>query len=554
MYDVIFISENESIDHAGYQLLKKRFPLLKRASTFSQASGRSFTKIFWLIYPDVRILDSFNFDTRMPVWDEEYVYTFKNGDFPPGVFLMSKNLHISDREITNRFFVHSKHIDEQASTPLPYDIFYIDTYEEYQYALANSKTEMFWMTSYNITPVMEYDLYFSHTNTYDRTHNHAFIHQADGVDYYNGIFLCSKEVPLSKKEIEYRHLVDGKEWDIIGSTKGKYDIFYIDTYEEYQYALTNSKTEMFWIVPPSVTILDTFNFELYFHDQSTRFHDQYNRNINHVMKNGVYYDGIVLAAKTAIISKKEFSHGFIVDKKEWDITASIPILFDIVYISYFEKFADDNFETLKTKLANRKLGRVDGVTGIHQAHIEAAKMVTTDMFWVVDADAIILDSFKFDYQVEKHNQDMVHVWRSSNPINNLVYGHGGVKLLPTAMTLAVDVTSTDMTTSISSKFKAIPEESNITAFNTDPFSTWKSAFRECVKLSSGIICGSISAESTARLHIWCTEDNGACYGSYAIRGANAGKRYGEDNAGHNQALSKINDFNWLKEQFDRPDN
>jgi phosphoribosylpyrophosphate synthetase len=29
--------------------------------------------------------------------------------------------------------------------------------------------------------------------------------------------------------------------------------------------------------------------------------------------------------------------------------------------------------------------------------------------------------------------------------------------------------------------------SNITAFNTDPYSTWKSAFRECVKLSSKII-------------------------------------------------------------------
>ena len=29
--------------------------------------------------------------------------------------------------------------------------------------------------------------------------------------------------------------------------------------------------------------------------------------------------------------------------------------------------------------------------------------------------------------------------------------------------------------------------SNITAFNTDPFNTWRSAFRECTKLASAII-------------------------------------------------------------------
>ena len=34
--------------------------------------------------------------------------------------------------------------------------------------------------------------------------------------------------------------------------------------------------------------------------------------------------------------------------------------------------------------------RVHGIKGIHQAHIEAAKVAKTNMFWVVDADARIL--------------------------------------------------------------------------------------------------------------------------------------------------------------------
>ena len=41
--------------------------------------------------------------------------------------------------------------------------------------------------------------------------------------------------------------------------------------------------------------------------------------------------------------------------------------------------------------------RVDGVKGIHQAHIEAAKLCTTDPIWIVDGDAVIMEDFYFDY-------------------------------------------------------------------------------------------------------------------------------------------------------------
>jgi hypothetical protein len=144
----------------------------------------------------------------------------------------------------------------------------------------------------------------------------------------------------------------------------------------------------------------------------------------------------------------------------------------------------------------------------------------------------------------------VHVWRSQNPINGLVYGYGGVKLLPTQLTLNMDMSKPDMTTSISSKFKAMPEISNITAFNTDPFSTWKSAFRECVKLSSKTIDRQKSKETKERLDVWTSEGADNLYGTYAISGAKAGLEYGLKNKGDVNALKKINDFDWLKEMFE----
>ena len=115
------------------------------------------------------------------------------------------------------------------------------------------------------------------------------------------------------------------------------------------------------------------------------------------------------------------------------------------------------------------------------------KYLSQRCFGVVDADAQIVEDFNFDYQVNEYNLETVHVWQSRNPINDLQYGYGGVKLLPKQLTLEMNTDTTDMTTSISNNFKAIKQVSNITGFNSDPFSAWKSAFRECVKLSSKVI-------------------------------------------------------------------
>ena len=219
-------------------------------------------------------------------------------------------------------------------------------------------------------------------------------------------------------------------------------------------------------------------------------------------------------------------------------------MYDIVFISYQEPNADENYAALKARFPMAK--RVHGVKGIHQAHIKAAKKCFTKMFWIVDADALILDTFNFDYEVPDHQLDHVHVWRSKNPVNGLIYGYGGVKLFPRDLTVNMDTSKPDMTTSISNKFKAISEIANITAFNTSPFETWKGAFRECAKLSSKIIDRQKNDETEQRLETWCTKGSEERYGSYAVNGANAGREFGISNRSN---ISLINDFDWLWEKF-----
>lgn len=221
-------------------------------------------------------------------------------------------------------------------------------------------------------------------------------------------------------------------------------------------------------------------------------------------------------------------------------------MFDIVFISYQEPNADENWHRLKSRFPFAK--RVHGVKGIHQAHIVAALQCVTDMFWVVDGDAVILDRFFFNYKPK--DKEYVHVWRSINPVNDLEYGNGGVKLLPRLMTVNMDLSKPDMTTSISSKFQKVEEVSNITAFNSDPFNTWKSAFRECTKLASAVIDRQKQIETDIRLDAWCSIGIDRQYGDYSIKGAIAGREYGRLNTGNIEALRMINNFDWLKIKFE----
>jgi CYTH domain-containing protein len=528
---------------------------------YRKALETSKTELFWMTSPNLDTSD-FKFDTYF-THDQSYnrkenhafIHRVDGKDYYNGVYLLSKHKPVTKKEIEHRFLIEKKEWHVVASGPVKYDIFNIETYDDYLKALETSKTEMFWMIPFWMTlPNLDssdfkFDIYFTHDQSYNRKENHAFIHRVDGKDYYNGVYLLSKHKPVTKKEIEHRFLIEKKEWDIVASGPIRYDIFNIETYDDYLKALETSKTEMFWMIPSEVEVLPDFSFDLYFtHD------DQYDRNINHVFKNQIRSDeitfhGISLLTKNKKLSPKEVNYRYLVDKKEHDVVASRlkDQLYDMVFISYDEINADENFLRLQDIFP--RLKRINGIKGIHRAHREAAKIVTSEMFWVVDADAEILDGFDFRYNVPRHEIDMVHVWSSKNPINNLVYGYGGVKLLPRILTLNMNVTSPDMTTDISKKFKLISEVSNITRFDTDPFSTWKSSFRECVKLASGTISRHNEIETKERLEIWCTQGRDKKFGEYAINGAISGKKFGEDNRSNTAELMKINNFEWLREKF-----
>ena len=427
-----------------------------------------------------------------------------------------------------------------------------------------SETRMFWLIDGEFKINDDFDFNYE-VSEWDQTYVHVF-KQNNG--YYGGLYLFPKNYKITNKEAEYNFFINRKEIDQVVGYYPPFDIIVInfndsksnenyeklksrfshtkqvyevrDMHQAHVEAAKISKTRMFWLIDSEFKINDDFDFEYKIPEWDQKY--------VHVFKqNNGYYGGLYLFPKNYKITNKEAEYNFFVNTKEIDQVVGYYPPFDIVFISYNEPNADENYEKLKSRFPHVK--RIHGVKGIHQAHVEAAKISETRMFWVVDGDAIIDSDFNFELEVNQWSRNTVYVHQSKNPINDLVYGYGGVKFLPKELVLSMDINSVDMTTSISKRFNSVQKVSNITSFNTDPFSTWKSAFRECVKLSSRIIEGQVDNQTQRRLDIWCSVGEDRQYGEYSIKGAIAGKEFGIKYAEDTDMLKKINDWEWLQNEF-----
>ena len=220
----------------------------------------------------------------------------------------------------------------------------------------------------------------------------------------------------------------------------------------------------------------------------------------------------------------------------------------VVFISYHESNAEENWQRVLEKAPNAL--RVNGVTGIFNAHKAAAKLAKTDMFYVVDGDAYLTDDFEFDFQPSLHNRDCTHIWQAKNPINGLVYGYGGVKLFSRKVMMSAKHWETlDLSTTVINKLKIIDKVSNITAFDTDPMSVWRSTFRECVKLCYNVLENPKDKESKSRLKIWLKGNKLHKLNQYSKSAAQYAIDWFNNNKHDYDLIKNVNDRDWLEEKF-----
>jgi hypothetical protein len=100
---------------------------------------------------------------------------------------------------------------------------------------------------------------------------------------------------------------------------------------------------------------------------------------------------------------------------------------------------------------------------------------------------------------------------------------------------------------LSKAHDVIPVCASISRFNTDPWVTWRSAFRETMKLRLEVDQGA-SIEIQHRLKTWLTVAEGE-NAEYCLQGARDGVEYYKSVGGNYEALELSFDWAWCQDYY-----
>ncbi len=220
--------------------------------------------------------------------------------------------------------------------------------------------------------------------------------------------------------------------------------------------------------------------------------------------------------------------------------------FPIYFLSYDEENAEKNWLRLKARFPQAR--RIHGIAGIQRAHQMCAETCETSHFFVVDGDNQIHPDFEFHIHPNDFHPESIHVWRCKNPVNDLVYGYGAIKLFPKSPFERVRMRM-DLSTGLGVPYKIIPIVASETHFHPTPYQAWRGSFRESAKLTRQVELNPSDSESLQRLNAWCSMGENRPNGRWVILGARAGRAYAQEQSGDTRNLEKINDFDWLKTVF-----
>ena len=211
---------------------------------------------------------------------------------------------------------------------------------------------------------------------------------------------------------------------------------------------------------------------------------------------------------------------------------------DIIYLSYDEPNAEENYADLLTKAPWAK--RVHGVEGSDAAHKACAEISDTDRFITVDGDNTIKQEFLnqvLDFDEHTDLENSVISWCGLNTINGLMYGNGGLKCWPKEYVLNMkthenaDADNKSAQVDFCWDLQYIQQNSwySYVHNNATPQQAWRAGFREGVKmaLDRGVRTSKEDFlkghwKNLHRLWIWLMVGSDVKNGDWAILGAREG--------------------------------
>jgi hypothetical protein len=222
---------------------------------------------------------------------------------------------------------------------------------------------------------------------------------------------------------------------------------------------------------------------------------------------------------------------------------------DIVYIGNGERDEQVNWDHLlqNAPKGDQTVHRVSGINGRAAAYKAAAKLSQTEWFFTVFAKLKINPNFNWNWHPGKQQQDKHYIFYSHNPVNGLEYGHQGLIAYNKRLVLETDDWGLDFT--LSRPSEVVPIVSGVAHFNIDPFTTWRTAFREVIKLVYNNH-HEPSADNSLRLQTWLTKAQGE-FAEFSIKGATDAVEYYDSVDGKYSELLLSFEWDWLKSYYGR---
>ena len=568
---MFFVDKNNSESQRRFDLLKQRYPQIQKTrylnswvDTINRCINKSETELCWILNSELDYTD-FVFDYYPSPWQQKMVHVFGTQWSHWGTtFMVNKESFPEDTKyvkiiehLNNLNFVKSK---RAVASNCLYDVYLID--------YGNDSKDNITSLLENKTKKNVYTIEYA--GDYLSTLKNMLYELGIKKDHY--IWVCSSICDYTN--FDFTYICDPfslEQLHVFPSDKQKYgDTFFInvnrlrslvedlDTLENIDKINFNQHQQVTRLPAPNfITESDTHvsatttdfdwpyatfqtvdNKEIKVSNvEPISLWSKESKNILITSTGGTH---IVVPKEAKEYVKNElYDYPYIAKSNK--LATSQPL--DIVFLSNGETGADENYEHLLnvTKGLPNRVVRVDSVNGRVQAYHAAAEASNTPWMFTVFAKLRVNSKFDFSWQPDRLQVPKHYIFYASNPVNGLVYGHQAMIAYNKKITLGNIGKGLDFT--LDSKHEVVETNSGVARYNTDEFSTWRTSFREAIKLKLDN-----SPVSRDRLKTWSTVGVGD-FAQYSIQGAKDAVAYVEQVDGDLDKLRLSYDWPWLKEYF-----
>lgn len=229
----------------------------------------------------------------------------------------------------------------------------------------------------------------------------------------------------------------------------------------------------------------------------------------------------------------------------WDKKLSKSKPLDIIFISNGEPVAESNYQWLLSESSRldlkNKMTRVQNVDGRVASQRAAATVSDTNWYFLVNGKVKVSDTFDWSWQPDRLQLPKHYIFNVENPVNGLCYGHQAIVANNKQLTLNTVPQGLDFT--LDSLHEVVDVNCGVAMYNTDAWTTWRTAFREAIKLRNNS-----DEQSSQRLDQWLSPGQGE-FAEWSQRGAQDGVAYHVKSRGKMEKLMLSYDWAWIQGYF-----